>query len=120
MPPTILNSNVTLLSPCGRCIRYIIALSLNTYLIEEGASEHPDDILVRVGSFSDGLGVEGFLKRKGRNNQGGIITRILASRMQRSLEPRAKFSAEIMKMMQIVQNQHVIHTISIEVVAQQA
>ena len=30
-------------------------------------------------------------------DQGGIIMRILASRMQRSLEPRAKFSAELMK-----------------------
>ena len=29
--------------------------------------------------------------------QGGIITRILASRMQQSLEPRAKFSAERME-----------------------
>ena len=29
--------------------------------------------------------------------QGGIITRILASGMQRSLEPRAKFSAEVMQ-----------------------
>ena len=29
--------------------------------------------------------------------RGGIITRILASRMQRSLKPRAKFSAEVMQ-----------------------
>ena len=30
-------------------------------------------------------------------DQGGIITLILASRMQRSLEPQAKFSAEVVQ-----------------------
>ena len=36
-------------------------------------------------------------KNDNKSFQGGIITRILASRMQRSLEPWAKFSAELMQ-----------------------
>ena len=31
------------------------------------------------------------------NDQGGIIKRILASRMQQNIEPRAKFSAKLMQ-----------------------
>ena len=47
--------------------------------------------------------------------QGGIITRILASRMQQIFEPREKFSTEVMQITQFMQNQYVTHAISGEV-----